>query len=128
MTLLILWLVVLAVAVTWGARGWWRAREWERCYDQSLLTRREEQREHWRALGATYGTVQAAKAELREANEQIAELEMTRRLLRRYHEALAQYAGDDDTAIDADALLLNEGRVLLETAGLLKPERREVVS
>lgn len=128
MAVLILWLVVLAFAVTWGARGWWRAHEWSRLHDQSLLTRREEQREHWRALGATYGTVQAAKAELREANEQIAELEMTRRLLRRYHEALVQYAGEEDTATDADALLLNEGRVVLETAGLLEPERREVVS
>ncbi|HUR93083.1 MAG TPA: hypothetical protein VMY76_00775 [Gemmatimonadales bacterium] len=128
MTMLILWLVVLSMAVTWGALGWRASRRWEALYDRSVITRRDEQREHWRALGATYGTVQAAKAEIQEINEQLVDLETTRRLLLRYHEALAVYVGEDDSAIDADALLLNEGRVVLETAGLLDPERREVVS
>lgn len=125
---LILWLVVLALAVTWGALGWRASRRWEALYDRSVITRRDEQREHWRALGATYGTVQAAKDELAEANERLIELEVANRLLLRSYQALVVYVGEDDTAIDADALLLNEVRVHLETAGLLAPERREVVS
>lgn len=128
MTPLILWLFFLALSVTWGALGWRASRRWEALYDRSVITRRDEQREHWRALGATYGTVQAAKDELAEANERLIELEVANRLLLRSYQALVVYVGEDDTATDADALLLNEGRIHLETAGLLKPERREVVS
>lgn len=125
MTLLILWLVVLGVAVLWGGIGWWSARAWRRRLDDELKRHTASRREHWKALSSSYGATSEAS---REAALNLSRARYAERLLLRYHEALAVYAGEDDAATDADALLLNEGRVHLETAGLLKPERREVVS
>lgn len=130
---LILWLVMLSLAVTWGGLGWQAARRYRERLHVEWRLDADKQREHWRALGATYGAVQTAKAELRDANERLAELEVMRRLLLRYHKLLVEYVDpetyfDPETDVSEVEPLLNEGRVALETAGLLEPERREVVS
>jgi hypothetical protein len=125
MTVLVLWLVVLAVATLWGGIGWWSAHIWRRRLDDEMKRHTASRREHWKALSSSYGATSEAASE---AARNLARARTVERLLLRYHEALEQYAGEDDTATDADALLLNEGRVHLETAGLLKPERREAVS
>ncbi len=124
MTTLILWLVVLGFATLWGGIGWRSARIWRRRLDDELKRHTESRREHWKALSSSYGATSAAS---KEAAENLVRARTAERLLFRHYEALTEYV-DPDTGIEDDALLLNEGRVLLETAGLLKPERREVVS